>query len=192
MNKYVIILLLSGFSISNAQSQTVSLDSCIEWAYEVQKFSANKYLIRQNQVLAMENAGKMNLPTLVIDGMASYQNENITIQIPPMPGFESPNVPLNFNRLLLNFNQTIYNGRLTAQKKVIDSLGYDTKAYQVEVEKAQSKSKITGLYSSIVLVKEQHEIIKRQINTVEGKSRQITGAVEAGAAYKSDLTNFPD
>ena len=144
MKKYVIILLLSGLSISNAQSQTVSLDSCIEWAYQNQKFAENHATIRQSQALVIENDGKMNLPSLILDGTASYQNENITIVTPPVPGFESPNVPLNFNRLLINFNQTIYNGRLTAHKKSIDSLSYDSKAYQIEVDKAQIKSKITG------------------------------------------------
>jgi outer membrane protein TolC len=190
MKKYVIILLLSGLSISNARSQTISLDSCIEWAYQNQKFAENHATIRQSQALVIENDGKMNLPSLILDGTASYQNENITIVTPPVPGFESPNVPLNFNRVLINFNQTIYNGRLTAHKKSIDSLSYDSKAYQIEVDKAQVKSKVTGLYSSIVLVKEQRQIISRQIGTVESKAKQLQGAVDAGVAYKSDLTNL--
>lgn len=190
MKKYVIILLLSGLTISRAWSQSISLESCIEWAYQNQKFAENHTTIRLSQALAIENDGKMNLPSLILNGTASYQNENITIVTPPVPGFESPNVPLNFNRLLINFNQTIYNGRLTAHKKSIDSLSYDSKAYQVEVDKAQVKSKITGLYSSIVLVKEQRQIISRQIATVESKARQLLGAVDAGVAFKSDLTNL--
>jgi outer membrane protein TolC len=190
MNKYVIVLLLCSLVISNAQSQSVSLDSCIQWAYQVQKFSDNKSLIRQSQELAIENDNKMNLPTLVVDLNATYQNENITIATPTVPGFEAPTVPLNFNRLLIQFNQTIYNGRLTAQKKMIDSLTYDTRVYQVEVDKARMKAKITGLYSSIVLVREQKEIIGRQIATVAAKEKQLQGVYMAGAGYKSDLLNL--
>jgi len=122
--------------------------------------------------------------------MASYQNENITIATPAVPGFESPNVPLNFNRLLINFNQTIYNGRLAAQKSLIDSLSYDSRAYRLEVEKIKVKSKITGLYSSIVLVREQRQIIDRQIGTVEAKAKKLQGAIDAGVGYKSDLLNL--
>jgi outer membrane protein TolC len=190
MIKYVIIILFTGLGMANAWSQGVSLDSCITWAYEVQKFSGNEALIRQSQQLVKENNAKMNLPNLFLDFNATYQNENITIQVPPGTGFEIPNVPLNFNRLLVNFNQTIYNGRLTAQKQLIDSLSYDTRAYQIEVDKAQLKSKITGIYSSIVLVSKQRDIIQRQIETLEGKAKQIKGAVDAGAAYKSDWTNL--
>jgi outer membrane protein TolC len=190
MNKYVIILLLSSLSISKAHTQNVSLDSCIQWANQVQKFSDNQSLLRQSQELAVENAGKMNLPSLVLDLNATYQNENITIATPNVPGFESPTVPLNFNRLLIQFNQTIYNGRLTAQKKIIDSLTYDTKSYEVEVDKARMKAKITGLYSSLVLVREQKEIITRQIETVAAKEKQLQGVFEAGAGYKSDLLNL--
>ncbi|RLD21618.1 MAG: hypothetical protein DRI71_08660 [Bacteroidetes bacterium] len=190
MNKYVIMLLLGVMSNGYAQSQTISLDSCIMWAYDVQQFAGNKELLRKSQVLAIENAGKMNLPTLVVDLNATYQNENITIVTPAVPGFESPTVPLNFNRLLIQFNQTIYNGRLTAQKKIIDSLAYDTKAYQVEVEMAKLKSQITSLYSSVVLVREQGEIINRQIANIEAKEKQLQGIIDAGAGYKSDLLNL--
>ena len=189
MRQLTVVLLLI-LSFGQSKAQTVSLDSCIEWAYQAQRFSENQLLIRQGQVLSMENDKKMNLPTLVLDGMASYQNENITIATPAVPGFESPNVPLNFNRLLINFNQTIYNGRLAAQKSLIDSLSYDSRAYRLEVEKIKVKSKITGLYSSIVLVREQQQIIDRQIGTVEAKAKKLQGAIDAGVGYKSDLLNL--
>lgn len=190
MNKQVLILLVLAVAMNNASAQSISLDSCISWANEQQKFVANQALIRQSQVMAMENNRKMNLPRLNLDFNATYQNENITIQVPAVPGFDTPVVPLNFNRLLLNFNQTIYNGRLTAQKTLIDSLTYDSYTFQVEVDRARLKSKITGIYSSIILVKEQREIIKRQIGTVDAKAKQLKGAVDAGVAYRSDLTSL--
>lgn len=190
MKKYVVILLVITLISSKVSAQVVSLDSCISWAYEQQRFADNQGLIRQSQITVMETNSKMNLPSIYLDFNATYQNENITIQTPAVPGFESPVVPLNFNRVLINFNQTIYNGRLTAQKSLIDSLNYDTRAYQIEVEMARLKSKITGLYSSIILIKEQREIIKRQIATVDAKSKQLQGAVDAGVAYKSDLTSL--
>ena len=188
--RQIIIVLLLVVSFSQSIAQTVSLDSCIEWAYQAQKFNENQVLIRQGQVLSMENDKKMNLPTLVLDGSATYQNENITIQTPPVPGFESPNVPLNFNRLLINFNQTIYNGGLTAQMSMIDSLSYDSKTYQLEIDKIKVRSSITSLYSSIVLVREQQQIIARQIGTVGAKVKNLQGAIEAGVGYKSDLLNL--
>lgn len=190
MKKYVIILLLSTLSISKAQTQTINLDSCIRWSYQVQRFSDNQALIQQSKVLAMVNDAKMNLPTLVLDFNATYQNENITIETPPVPGFDSPVVPLNFNRLLIQFNQTIYNGHLTAQKKIIDALLYDSRAYEIEVEMAKLKATITGIYSSIVLVREQREIIIQQNATVAAREKQLAAVFEAGVGYKSDLLNL--
>jgi outer membrane protein TolC len=190
MIRYMIIFLFIVPGLGKSWSQTVSLDSCIAWAYQVQRFSENKVLIRQGQALSMDNNSKMNLPSIVLDGNATYQNENITIEVPPGVGFQLPVVPLNFNRLLINFNQTIYNGNLTAQKKIIDSLAYDNKTYQLEVDMAKLKSKITGLYSSIVLVREQREIIARQTATVEAQEKQLQGIFKAGAGYRSDLLNL--
>jgi len=190
MSKFLILILLVASTINVTVAQTISLDSCISWANQVQRFSENVSIIRQSQIMTMESTSKMNLPTLVLDGMATYQNENITIETPPVPGFQSPNVPLNFNRLLLNFNQTIYNGRLTSQKKLLDSLSFDSRAYQVEIAKAIVKARITGLYSSIVLVKEQRKIIDQQMSTVEAKGKQLQGVIDAGVGYKSDLINL--
>ena len=190
MRTFLILILLNLTAIYGLLAQTISLDSCIAWANQEQRFTENVNLIRQSQILAMESTAKMNLPNLVLDGMATYQNENITIETPPVPGFQSPNVPLNFNRLLINFNQTIYNGRLTSQKKLLDSLSFDSKAYEVAIAKAIVKAKITGLYSSIVLIKEQRKIIEEQMSTVEAKGKQLQGVIDAGVGYKSDLLNL--
>ncbi len=188
IQKFVFTGLMLGYGAVVAQ--TVTLDSCIAWAYQVQKFADNRQLIRQGQVLAMDNSGKMNLPSLVLDGTATYQNENITISVPPATGFEIPEVPLNFNRLLVNFNQTIYNGRLATHKKLIDSLAYDSKAYQLAVDKIKLKAKITSLYSSVILLREQQQILSKQMATLEAKARQLQGAIDAGVAYKSDMLNL--
>lgn len=182
-----LILLLAVFTVN---AQVINLDSCINWAYENNSYFANEELIRKSQALAIENAGKINLPSLVLDGTATYQNENVTIETPPVPGFSSPEVPLNFNRLLVNFNQAIYNGRLAAHKKRLDSVSYDAMAYQVEVEKARIKAQVTGLYTSAILVHEQLEILKRQIATIEIKEKTLKAGFDAGVVYQSDLTTL--
>lgn len=185
--RLAILILFSNLSVT---AQVIPLDSCIEWAYQKQRFSDQELLINQSREVAMESAGKINLPTLILDGSATYQNENITIETPPVPGFTSPNVPLNFNRLLVNFNQTIYNGRLAAHKKHIDSLSYDTKAVELSVDKAKIKSAITGLYSSIILTRQQQAIINKQMGTLDAMARQLQGSISAGVAYRSDLLNL--
>ena len=190
MRPYLLLLLIVISTTNSGIAQFISLDSCVYWANQAQKFADQESRIRQSQEMAMANDTKLNLPNLVLDGTATYQNENITIQIPPVPGLESPNVPLNFNRLLVNFNQTVYNGRIAAHKKLIDSLSYDSKAYQIAIDKIKLKSKITGLYSSIVLVREQTEIINHQMKTVDAKAKQLQGAIDAGVAYESDLLNL--
>ncbi|MEN8247945.1 MAG: TolC family protein [Bacteroidota bacterium] len=190
MMRIVLLLVLSLIATLNLKAQVVSLDSCISWAYENNRFADNEELIRHSQQLAIENAGKTNLPRLVLDGTGTYQNENITIEMPPVPGLTAPEVPLNFNRLLVNFNQTIYNGRLAAHKKRLDSLSYDALAYQVEVDKAKIKAQITGIYTSIILVHEQLEILNRQIATIDIKAKQLKAGVDAGVVYKSDLTTL--
>lgn len=169
-------------------AQQISLDSCLQWAVQAQAYEQDAALLAQSRSLAMQNSGKSNLPQITLDGTATWQNENITIQVPPVPGFDAPTVPTNFNRLLINFNQVIYNGRLAAHKKQLDSLTYGNRLYQLEADKAKLKAQVTGLYAAVLLARAQQDILQRQLATIQARARQLQGAVEAGTAYRSHYT----
>ena len=190
MKQIALIISLSGFLVLPSFGQHVSLDSCVQWAYEVQLFKEQQAIINTSREITMANSGKINLPTFEIDGSASYQNENISIPVPTVPGVEAPEVPLNFNRLLINFNQTIYNGGIAARKKRLDSLSSTTQLYELEVQRTRIKAQVTGIYGSVILTRSQKTIMLKQMQTLTAKINQLTGAYESGVAFKSDLLNL--
>ena len=190
MIKRMLLLTAAGFiSLTSLYGQVVSLDSCISWAYSSQYFDEELSLIQQSKKSAIESHKGLNLPMLEIDGSATYQNENISIPV-AIPGMEAPNVPLNFNRLLVNINQSIYNGSVASKKRTLDSLKYDLKAYEIELTKLTVRARVTGLYGSIILARRQQEILTTQAKNIEARIRQSTSAVESGVMYKSDLLNL--
>ncbi len=168
-----------------AQEQ-ITLDSCINAAYNNLEFTIQAGFINEGRTYAMEGNNHYNLPSFDVNASASIQNEQISIPV-ALPGFEAPVAPLNFNRVLVNFNQTIYNGNLAAKKKVIDSLQYDEQLQALEIDKIKIKSQVIGVYATLMVVKTNKEILEGHINVLEKKYKQLQGAVEGGVSTRSKL-----
>ena len=147
--KYLFIVLLQIPIYAWSQSG-ISLESCINWAYQHFEYEKQAIAYRESAELADENATKNWYPQLILDGNASYQNENISIPI-VVPGFDAPAVPLNFNRLLVKFNQTIYDGSMTASKRMLEQSKYSILEKSIETEKLKVKSKVIGMYTMVAL-----------------------------------------
>ncbi len=181
-------LILGSILISMASygQHQITLDSCINAAYVNLEFNTQAGYINEGRTHAMDGNNHYNLPTFEVNGNASIQNEQISIPI-AIPGFEAPVAPLNVNRVLINFNQTIYNGNLAAKKKVIDSLQYDEQLQAMEIDKVKIKSQVIGVYAIILVVQTNMEILDGHIKVLEKKYKQLKGAVEGGVSTKSKL-----
>ena len=186
MNKLKIIVALLILAYPSVAQDRLTLEDCIEASYLHLQFDAQSQLIREGQTFAMDGSNYMYLPSFQLDGNATIQNEQIAISV-PVPGFDAPEAPLNFNRLLINFNQAIYNGNVAAKKKVIDSLAYDEQEQSLEMEKIKIKSQVIGVYATLLVVRTNKEILQGHVQVLDKKYNQLKGAVEAGAATRSKL-----
>lgn len=166
--------------------QVITLDSCLQASLAHLAFDVQQGYITDGQMYAIQGNNHYNLPSLELNGSATYQNEQISIPV-AIPGFDAPVAPLNVNRVLVNFNQTIYNGNLAAKKKVIDSLAYDEQLQSLEIEKIKIKSQVTGVYVTLLVVKTNLAILEGHIKVLEKKYAQLQGAVEGGVSTKSKL-----
>jgi len=180
MKKYLIFIFLISPIFGWSQS-VLSLDSCVDWAYDHFEYEAQAMAYRESAELADKNASKNWYPKFVLDANTSYQNENIELALPPIPGFESPLVPLNFNRVLVNFNQAIYEGSVTANQKKLEQSKYSILEQKVETEKIKIKSKVTGIYMSILLTADNISILESKRKVVEDRLRVIRAASEFGS-----------
>ncbi len=186
MIRFKLAILSVVLSVSAYAQEQITLDSCIHAAYENLAFNIQTGYINESRTYAMEGNNHYNLPSIDVTGNATIQNEQIAIPI-AIPGFDAPEAPLNFNRLLVNFNQTIYNGNLAAKKRLIDSLQYDEQQRALEIEKIKIKSQVIGVYATIMVVKTNQEILAGHTQVLEKKYNQLKGAVEGGVATRSKL-----
>ncbi len=186
MTRIKLVLVSLFLAVSAYGQEQITLDSCIHAAYEKLAFKEQSGYINQGRTYAMEGNNHYNLPSFELNGSATIQNEQIAIAI-PVPGFNAPEAPLNFNRLLINFNQTLYNGNLAAKKKLIDSLSYDEQQQGLEIEKLKIKSQVIGVYATLLVVQTNQAILIGHIKVLDKKYNQLKGAVEGGVATHSKL-----
>ncbi len=163
-----------------AASTPVSLDSCIQWAYDHYQYELQAAAYRESAELADKNAVKNWYPSLLLDGSFTWQNENISIPV-NVPGLDIPSVPLNFNRLLVQFNQTIYDGSMTAHKRKLEKSKYSILEKKIETEKVKIKSKVTGLYMSALLASDNIALLRSKLNVVKERLKVLKSASEFGA-----------
>lgn len=180
MKNIIIAILMFAPFFGWAQSP-VSLDSCINWSYSHYEYEKQAMAYRESAELADKNASKNWYPKFVLDANATYQNENIELAMPPIPGFESPQVPLNFNRVLVNFNQAIYDGSMTANQKKLEQSKYSILEQKVETEKIKVKSKVTSIYMSILLTTDNIALLDSKRKVVEERLKVIRSASEYGS-----------
>ena len=183
LNLLIIGVLLG---LTTYAQERITLDSCIKAAYQNLAFDVQASYIDKGRKYAMEGNNHYNLPSIDVSANATIQNEQIAISI-PVPGFDAPEAPLNFNRLLVSFNQAIYNGNLAAKKKLIDSLSYDEQQQSVEIEKLKIKSQVIGIYSTLLVVRTNQAILIGHVKVINQKYNQLKAAVEGGVATPSKL-----
>ncbi len=178
--KIRLIIIVSLFLLHGTSSSAqLTLDSCINMGYTHFEYEKQAQSYRSSSELAEKKINTNWYPKFVVDGNFTYQNENISIPV-ALPGAEAPAVPLNFNRLLVNFNQTIYDGSVTANQKKLEASKYSILEEKIESEKVQLKSKVISLYMSILLTNDRLEIIKAKKGVVEDRLKMMKGGEEFG------------
>ncbi len=166
-----------------ALPQPLTLEDCFELAYKHLEFDEQTQSYLETADLAEKNAGKNWLPKIVLDGTFTYQNENISIPISTgVPGFVPPNAPQNFNRLVLNFTQTIYDGSLTTGQKNLERSKYTMLAKQLEIEKIKTRSQVISFFMAIQLAHEKLAILRSRRQVIAEHRTSLTEAAKFGGA----------
>jgi outer membrane protein TolC len=188
VKRFLITLLLLGvFTTSNAQS-VLTLDSCINQAYR--NFEFNKQVEYTNQVTEANVSGikKNYLPTLDLNAMATYQNEQISIPLAfPIPGFEAPVAPLNINTALFTLRQWIYDGSMTHNQRLIQEASGNVQLQEIGVQKLEVKNSVMQLYFSILLLEKQQVILLDKASVLQSRLKEVDAAVESNVLLASDL-----
>ncbi len=187
VNKNLIFSLFTLLPLLLAAQNVLTLDSCINQAYR--NFDFQKQIEYTTQVTEANVAGikKNYLPSLDLNAMATYQNEQISIPVTiPIPGFEAPAAPLNINTALLTLRQWIYDGSMTQNQRLVQEASGNVQLQEIGVQKLEVKNSVMQLYFSILLQEKQLAILNDKQTVLESRLKEVDAAVQSHVLLASD------
>lgn len=170
-----------------AQNNTLSIDTCYALARQHYPLIKKQALIARSMQYSLENAAKLHLPQVSINGQASYQSQTISFAkvFPSMPGGGPPEISKDQYKVHAEINQNIYDGGWLKNQRNIIAANEKAEQEQLEVQLNPLYERIDQLFFSILLLNEQinqNELRKKDLQQAMDKARV---AIQQGTALRS-------
>jgi len=181
----IIFMALSGWL--HAQD-TITLFDCYSRAVENTPRIRDREAIRETGELRADMAGANWFPSVDFNGKVSYQSDVVTIALsdPSIP-VEFPEVPRDQYGFNLDLTQTIYDGGITRQKKMVESANTEAALQQVEVDLYSIKNRVNQYYFSILVLQEQKKNLEIHRENLLQRRKVMESAREEGALLGEEL-----
>ncbi len=178
------LLLVISAGIVHAQ---ISLDYCLKKAEELSPLTQQDLQYESVKLLTEKNLKTAYLPQFRFNAQASYQSD--VFSFPDNPVMENPIIPKDQYKVTLDLNQTIYDGGLIKNKKIVENARVTNDMYTVKVELYQIKKTINDLFFGALLYQENHVILQNLLKDLNKQYKIINSMVKNGvlpstAGYK--------
>lgn len=168
---------------ADAQSNSVTLDSCYSFARQNYPLIKQQELISKTSEYTIENISKGFLPQININGQTSYQSD--VTQLPKtIPGV--PVLTKDQYKIYAEIDQPVYDGGVIKARKKIQEANTIVDQQKLEVELYKLKDRINQLYFGILLIDEQlkqNGLTKKDIQLGLDK---INAQIANGTALRSN------
>ena len=182
----VLLVVLLGFQGAIGQ-ETLVLDTCIQRAYQHFALQRQVDITAQATQANLDRIGKTYLPTVDLNAISTYQNEQIEIPIGvQIPGFTPPAAPLNLNSALVTIRQWIYDGSSTHHQKLIETASGRADQLQIEVQRLEIKTSVMQQFFAVLLADKQREILLDKRDVLTKRQTEVRSAVQNHLLLQSD------
>lgn len=180
-----IALLIPLVGTMGLHAQELSLDSAIARALRNDRIAAQQSAVVAEGELRDRDVRSSWYPQLVLNAQSTYQNEQMSFPL-AVPGVKAPEVPLDLHRVLLNFNQVIYDGGAVREKRRLEALSTDRQRLEVEARAIDLKAQVIQRYLSVLVCEEQLRLLDAKAGTLNEQAERAHHAVEAGSALAAE------
>ncbi len=181
------IFLILVFTANRAKAQ-ISLDHCLKKAEELSPLKQQDLQYQSVKLLTEKNLKTAYLPQFRFNAQASYQSD--VFSFPNNPIFETPIIPKDQYKVTLDLNQTIYDGGLIKNKKIVENARLMNDMHSVEVELYQIKKTINDLFFGALLYQENHAILQNLLDDLNKQYKIINSMVKNGVLPSTSEYKF--
>ncbi|MBS0000657.1 MAG: TolC family protein [Cyclobacteriaceae bacterium] len=180
----LIILIIT--SMAHAQPDTIRLDDCYLLAMDLSPLKKQELLNESIYELGLRNQQSNYLPSISLNGKATYQSEVISI---PGTGMiqDYPQIPKEQFQMNLDINQNIYDGGLTKNAKKLEESSWILNQSELETELYSIRSTINDLFFSILTLQESRNILYTTLENLRNQQKIISARVSEGVILESNL-----
>ena len=171
-----------------ASAQTITLEYCHQKAEELSPLAKQRLQQETIETLNEKSTSTAYLPKINFSGQASYQSD--VISFPNSPVFETPIIPKDQYKLMLELTQSIYDGGMAKNQKLVEQAQSNTQMQSVEVNIYQIKSAIDQLYFAGLLAEKNAEILHSTYDLLQDQLKTLKAQVAHGVMMKSAEDNF--
>ncbi len=177
--KHVTFLFLTFCTFGFAQTNTLSLDSCLQMAKRNYPLIKQNNLISENAKNTTSNTNKLWLPKLSFKANAGYQSEVVE--------FMGQSFPHDNYISAVDLEQSIFDGGQIKKQKQLDKLANENELQKNEVELYKLTDRITQLYCTILLNRENLKALIIYKDDIGNKKTIVTASVNNGLVLQSNL-----
>lgn len=189
LNKVTCVLFLLAPLIPHAQPKQLTIDSCYSMAKRNYPLIKKQGLIARSSRYSLENATKLYLPQLTVNGQATYQSQTISFSdaLPSIPGVAFPTIDKDQYKIQAELSQAIYDGGVTRYQKALILANEQIQQQSLEVNLNSLKDRVTQIYFSVLLINEQLKQNEIRKSDLQGALDKVNAAYANGTAYRSNV-----
>lgn len=179
------IMLLHSLLLTAQPAIHLTLDSCQQLAITNQSVSRQTELYRQMHGLQVESINNQHLPSLSMNGQASWQSEVTELPI-HLPNLDIPTMDKDSYKINVEVNQLIWDGGAIKRQKEVESVLLLLNLGAVEVEQHTIRSRVNEVYFNILLANETEKLLKIAMEEIGARLARVRAGIENGAVLPAN------
>lgn len=186
MKRILFFLFLLTAGIAYGQVSTINLEDCYRLARENYPKLTDVQRQREISDLRIQNLGVAWNPQMNLNGQATYQSEVTKVSV-PIPGISIPSPSKDQYKAYLDVKQTIYDGGITEANRSVEKSGLAAELQNFEVDIYSLHEKVNQFYFTILLMKENEEVMKLKRSVLDERIRVMESGFKNGTVTARDL-----
>lgn len=183
-----LMVVISGLKIHAQPIPRLAIQQAYDLARKNYPVIKQRDLLTKSRDFAVSNAAKGYLPTVSINGQATYQSTVTSFPFSlPIPGFSLPKYSRDQYKIFGEVDQVIYDGGLIKNQKQSAEATEVVQQQNLEVELYSLFDRVNQLFFGSLLINEQlaqNNVLKRDIQNGIDKAKAL---VANGTAYRSSV-----
>ena len=184
----MVYLFLSSSILFAQNNPVVTLQYCQTEATTNYPSVKDKALLQAATELKLKNIDVNRLPSLGLNGQATYQSDVININMPLSNGNQlAIHQAKDQYKATLDINQLLFDGGTTTYGKKLEESSLAASLQQVEVDIFKVREQVNNVYFMLLTLQESQKLLSTTLSEISEREKVVESSVKNGVLIPSDI-----